>query len=77
METVSHFYTPEEIFNLKKNDYVLPEIVSNNLDKIMNVLVSRNNNKKTFSKYSSNNWSTPKYISVIGDQNQQKIKKAI
>lgn len=77
METVSHFYTPEEIFNLKKNDYTLPEVVSNNLDKILNVLVSRNNTKKTFTKYSSNNWNNNKYISVIGGQNQEKIKKDI
>ena len=77
MDKVSHFYTPEEIFNLKKNDYVLPEVVSNNLDKILNVLSSRNNTKKTFSKYSSNNWNNNKYVSVIGNQNQEKIKKDI
>lgn len=77
MEKVSHFYTPEEIFNLKKNDCVLPEIVSNNLDKIFNVLVSRNNTKKTFAKYTSNNWNNNKYISVIGNQNQEKNKKDI
>lgn len=77
MEKKGHFYTPEQIFNLKKNDCALPEVVSNNLDKIHNVLISRNNTKKTFTKYSSNNWNNHRYVSVIGNQNLEKNKKDI
>ena len=72
MEMISHKYAPNEIFKLKKNDFILPEIVSKNLENIHTVLSSRNNNKKVFSKYSTNTWSKGKYPEQIDRDNKNK-----
>lgn len=71
---ISHKYSPNEIFNLKKSDYILPDTVSKNLENIHNILSSRNNNKKLVSKYSTNTWSKAKYSTQNDtDKNKQDI----
>jgi hypothetical protein len=71
---ISHKYTPNEIFNLKKNDYALPDNVSKNLNNIYDILSSRNNNKKTTSKYGTGTWTKGRYLSQndIHDKNKNK-----
>lgn len=71
---ISHKYTPNEIFSLKKNDFILPETVSKNLDNIHNILSSRNNSKKIISKYSTGTWTKGKYLpqTEMHDKNKNK-----
>lgn len=74
---ISHKYTPNEIFSLKKNDFILPETVSKNLDNIYNILSSRNNSKKIISKYSTSNWNKGKYLSQTSIHDKNKNKQDI
>ncbi len=74
MEIISRKYTPNEIFNLKKNDYALPDTVSKNLNNIYNILSSRNNSKKIISKYATGSWTKGKYLpqTEMLDKNKDK-----
>lgn len=72
---ISRKYTPNEIFNLKKNDFILPEIVSKNLNSIHNILVSRN--KKIISKYHQNGYNKVKYNSQMSVPDINSNKKEI